>query len=240
MRLFLADTGLPWLPRGRRSLEKLMREAGLEGIIVWGEDGPTLHYGDKTVFFHPSMAKNRRQLLKKQEEDVFSRACRPQAGDAFLDCTMGLGADAIIAAYHTQTEVVALESEPLLAAVIKWGMQTYDCGKNPWLRPLLDLIRVVAAEHGAYLAAQPDRSYDIVYFDPMFRQPLHQSQPIAALRSLANPAPLTAEAIREACRVARKRVVMKETVQSREFERLGFPHMIQGRHSPIGYGVIEI
>jgi 16S rRNA G966 N2-methylase RsmD len=240
LRLFLAETGWRFLPRRRRSLVKLLREYDLEGIIVWGKYGPALHWEGKAIFFHPSMAKNRRQLLQKQAEDVFSRVCRLERGDQFLDCTLGLGADAIIAAYHTESAVVGLESEPVLAAVIKWGMKLYDCGNIPWLRPLLNRIQVIAEDHYGYLRRQADRSYDVVYFDPMFRQPLQQSQAISVIRGLANTAALRPETIREACRVARKKVILKETMPSQEFARLGFDQVVSGRHSPVGYGVIAL
>ena len=83
-------------------------------------------------------------------------------------------------------------------------------------------IEVRHSHHLDYLKSLPDQSVDIVYFDPMFREPITDSASINPLRHYANGEPLDAESVREAIRVARKTVVMKEARSSGEFERLGF------------------
>lgn len=80
---------------------------------------------------------------------------------------------------------------------------------------------------------------DIVYFDPMFREPITDSASINPLRHYANGEPLDEESVREAVRVARKTVVLKEARYSGEFERLGFSLPERGK-SKITYGVISI
>ena len=89
-----------------------------------------------------------------------------------------------------------------------------------------------------YLRQQKDNSYDVVYFDPMFRKPLTASNGISPLRSVANHAPLSEEAVAEALRVARQRVVMKEASGSEEFARLGFHQLMGGKYSKVHYGVM--
>jgi hypothetical protein len=64
-----------------------------------------------------------------------------------------------------------------------------------------------------------------------------RSSQFIPLRTLANPAPIAVEALKEAKRIARKRVVVKETRNSREFERLGLPERAGGRYSRIQYGI---
>ena len=109
-----------------------------------------------------------------------------------------------------------------------------------WLDEAIKRIEVVNSEHYNFLRNLPDNSYDIVYFDPMFRKPLLKSQPILPLRSLANKQPLNKAAVEEACRVARKRVVIKELAAGNEFERLGFKPIIRSKHRKIAFGVIEV
>lgn len=53
-------------------------------------------------------------------------------------------------------------------------------------------------------------SVDVVYFDPMFRRPEKSSSQFDALRSLAHSERLEGEAIRQACRVARRSVVVMD------------------------------
>ena len=90
-----------------------------------------------------------------------------------------------------------------------------------------------------YLREQQDDSYDVVYFDPMFRRPLHESAGMDALRARADMRALTHETVAEARRVARRRVVMKERRESGEFERLGFFEVVGGKYSRVSYGVMK-
>ena len=56
----------------------------------------------------------------------------------------------------------------------------------PWLNQAVNRVEVITTDHQTYLQRQPDNSYDIVYFDPMFSRPVLHSQPISPLRKLAN------------------------------------------------------
>lgn len=62
---------------------------------------------------------------------------------------------------------------------------------------------------------------------------------MAPLRSLADPMPLSEEALREALRVSRGRVVLKETSKSTEFDRLGFQSTVGGKYSKVKYGILQ-
>lgn len=57
------------------------------------------------------------------------------------------------------------------------------------------------------------------------------------LKELADPNPLDPDSVREAVRVARKRVVLKERLMSGEFERLGF--RVVKEASNHAFGIIE-
>ena len=91
-----------------------------------------------------------------------------------------------------------------------------------------------------YLQQQADDSVDVVYFDPMFRHPFMDSTSLDPLRTVADKRALTPETVAEACRVARHRVVMKESSRSEEFARLGFIQTAGGKYSNVHYGVRNI
>lgn len=241
LNIFLKDTGLNYVPRHRKSIPSLINENKASAIIVWENSRPILYMEDQKFFFHPSMAKNRISGMRHAlSYDIMAKACGIETGDSFLDCTLGMGADAIVASYLSGTgKIVGLEKSPGIYHVIKWGMHNYQSQMN-WLEQAIHRIQVTQSDHIDFLKAQPDRSFDIVYFDPMFRKPLLTSQPLAPLRLLADPAALSIEAVSEACRVARKRVVMKEQVTSGEFERLGFRLSPGSKHNRIGYGYTDI
>jgi tRNA1(Val) A37 N6-methylase TrmN6 len=116
-------------------------------------------------------------------------------------------------------------------------MKLYQ-GNMTWLNQAISRIKVINSDHHEFLAQQANKSYDVVYFDPMFTNPLWRSQPISPLRKLANHNALTTETITEACRVARKRVVLKTLSAVGEIERLGFQKVGGSKHNPIAYGVI--
>lgn len=239
---FLEETGWEYVPRQRRSLETIRKATGAEGVVVWQEEGPVLHLANGRFFFHPSMAKNRlSQHRKGLTVDVMERLVGLRPGDSFLDCTLGLGADAIVASYLTGAvgRVVGLESSPVVAPIVKWGMKVYTT-PMAWLGEAIRRIEVVQAAHLSYLRAQPSESYDIVYFDPMFAVPVMKSQAISPLRSVADHSPLSREAVEEGTRVARRRVVVKERRESPVFARLGINDVRGGESSRVAYGIITL
>ncbi|MDD3363582.1 MAG: class I SAM-dependent methyltransferase [Syntrophomonas sp.] len=239
MAEFMSDSGLEYIPRRSSSLAKLAAEHGAEGVIVWETEGPILYVENEKLFFHPSMAKVRiAEYRKKGREDLLIQACQLNKGDSFLDCTLGMGADSIVASYFSETgKITGLEYQSEVAHVISWGMKLYQ-GNMPWLNKAIKRVEIINSDHKKFLCQQGDQSYDIVYFDPMFTKPLLRSQPISPLRKLANHDALNKDTIQEACRVARKRVVLKTLLAGLEIERLGFQKIMGSKHNPITYGVI--
>jgi len=145
-----------------------------------------------------------------------------------------------------------IESSPLLAALIQDGLTRLANDPLPkvkkeekllaWqeLSLAASLIEVQWHDHLNFLYRQPSRSVDVIYLDPMFRSTCAQSASIRPMHVFADQRALSLETISEACRVARKRVVLKERKVSGEFERLGFNIMPGGRYSPVDYGIILV
>lgn len=233
--------GALYVARGNRSLARLSQTYGDGELLV--VSGRELRYysGPEAdpVFFHPSMAAVRIKRLQKGERDRMLEACGLESGDAVLDCTAGMASDAIVFSYAAgpEGEVTALESEPVTALLVREGLAHYT-SDLPALSEAMRRIRLIQADHLDMLKRLPSGRYDIVYFDPMFRSPVEESAWLAPLRPLANPEPLRPEAVREAVRVARKCVVMKERRGSGEFERLGFTPVFRSG-ATTDYGVIR-
>ncbi|MGI6435838.1 MAG: class I SAM-dependent methyltransferase [Syntrophomonadaceae bacterium] len=239
-RQFLIDSGFEYVPRRRGGLKAIREEHQADAVLVWQPQGPVLHLGDNKLFFHPSMAKIRLAAYRnKGQVDPLIEAARVEADDAVLDCTLGLGADSIVLAYFARAgEVLSLESSPAIAYTIKWGMRLYQ-SSMPWLDEAIHRVKVKAADHLSYLQNLPDNCYDIVYFDPMFRNPLLKSETLSPIRVLGNTQALTEEAVNEGRRVARKRVVIKERAQSTEFARLGCHRIAGSIHNQVHFGIID-
>ena len=234
------ELGIPYVPRDLESIDDLRKNYGCEHVLVAKRGLLILDTPGGEFFFHPNMAHLRLKNLRMGEEDHMVEAMDLKPGMAVLDCTLGFGADAIIASYAVGPggRVVGLESSPYVAAVIGYGLR-HSLGDNYDMHEAMRRIRVLRRDYLDFLREQPEGSFDVVYFDPMFRHPLMESENLRPLRSVADPRPVPREAIDEAVRVAKHRVVLKENSRSLEFRRLGFQQMMGGQYSKIRYGFIE-
>ena len=234
-----AKLNMDYVERRKESVEKLMERYGTDAVLVAYPKELKLFSSAGEMFFHPNMSQLRVKNLRKGEKDHMSDAMGIKAGMSVLDCTLGFGADAIVASFGVGEagKVTGVESSPLIAAVTGHGLGHFVPGNYP-LYSAMRRIEVVNMDYLDYLRQQKDNSYDVVYFDPMFRKPLTASNGISPLRSVANHAPLSEEAVAEALRVARQRVVMKEASGSEEFARLGFHQLMGGKYSKVHYGVM--
>ncbi|WP_010273599.1 class I SAM-dependent methyltransferase [Paenibacillus senegalensis] len=232
--------GWTLVPRKNSSIRQLQRSYKEDELILVS-GGQLTYYrsGSEPFRFHPSMAQLRIKGMLKGETDYLLKLLQLKPGDAVLDCTAGLGSDAIVFSYAVGEEgsVTALESEPVLAILVQEGLAVYQSGVNE-VDEAMRRVRLLQLPHLDYLRNAPEGSVDVIYFDPMFRTPVAASDSLSPLRNLANPQALSAEAVREACRVARRFVVMKERRGSGEFSRLGF-EAIARPGSKIAYGVIR-
>ncbi len=236
-----AALGIPNVPRGNDSLAELRAAYGVDAALVARRGLLTLVTAEGELFFHPGMSHLRIKNLLLGHGDHLVNALGLTEGMHVLDCTLGTGADAIVESFAVgaQGTVTALEANPLIAAVIADGL-AHATGDNYEMHAAMRRIVVHHADALTYLRAAETDSCDVVYFDPMFRRPLHESAGMNALRVCADMRALTEETIAEARRVARLRVVMKERRESAEFERLGFTHITGGKYSRIAYGVMEL
>ncbi|WP_025699230.1 class I SAM-dependent methyltransferase, partial [Paenibacillus forsythiae] len=203
--------GVPYAPRGNQSITKLFSRYEGEILVVLLEGTRLLRPGRPQLQFHPSMGFVRAKRVLKGEGDPMLEAAGMAPGDSVLDCTAGLGSDALLFAVRggERSRVTALESSLPLYALLAEGMASYASGIGE-VDAALRRINVVHSDHRSYLASLPGDSVDIVYFDPMFREPLEDSAAISPLRAYANSDSLAPGSVHEAVRVARKAVVLKE------------------------------
>ncbi|MDR3591422.1 MAG: class I SAM-dependent methyltransferase [Negativicutes bacterium] len=231
----------PLKPRGNASLDALRRESAVDTLLVVTKRGPVVSTPGGEYFFHLNLAELRIKNLISGKPDHMVSAMDLAAGMTVLDCTLGLATDAIVAAYVAGAagKVVGLESSAVIAAVTGLGLARF-VSDQAGITAALRQIRVLNADFNQHLLTLPDRSFDIVFFDPMFRAPIIDSSNLKPLRFLADDRPLSCSAVREACRVARRRVVMKEKNGSPEFARLGITDLYGGKYSSVQYGVIAV
>lgn len=240
-KLLAEEVGCQYVTRGGQSLRRLAIKTGEEDILVVLDGHVRLGGPQRDVLeFHPSMGYVRLKRVLRGDPDPMLEATRMEEGDTVLDCTAGLGADSLVFSIKSgeRGSVTALESSFPLYVFLKEGLRSYESNLKA-SDEAMRRINVVHGHHLDYLRSLPDNSVDIVYFDPMFREPLTESASINPLRHYANGEALDEQSVIEAVRVARKTVVLKEKRGSKEFSRLGFT-VPERSQSKITYGVISI
>ena len=230
-----------FVPRESFSFDTLKETYGAENILLVKKNSLSVVAADGELFFHPNTAHLRIKNLRGGAGDRLIDALKISAGSKVLDCTLGLGSDSIVESFIVGAagKVVALEVNPLIATVVSYGLKNFS-DDSPHILQAMRRVEVINVDCKYFLKTCADNSFDAVYFDPMFRRPVKKSSGLNPIRPLADNRPLTEEIIREACRVAKFRVVMKEHSHSQEFSRLGFKVVDGGKYSSISFGVIEI
>lgn len=229
---FARQHQLRLIERRDASLGELRHKYQTDEILVVSAKGIRLEKSDaEPFFFHPNNAAFRIKRLERGNNDTMLSACQIQPGDHILDATLGLGADAIVFAHGTGAagRVVGVESEPLIAMLVADGMKHWMTPSRS-LKEAMERVEVRNGNHLEVLRQLPDSSFDVVYFDPMFATTIESSTGIQGIRQHANHLPLAMEAIEEALRVSRRRVVLKEGKGAELCKRFGFTPYRERQH----------
>ncbi|TKD71433.1 class I SAM-dependent methyltransferase [Pseudalkalibacillus hwajinpoensis] len=228
-----------YIPRKKRSLQQFI-DIYQAPVVVTGFDRLFLYTNnaEEPVFFHPNSAMFRCKSILNNCPDVFINASGLKEGMSLLDCTAGLGSDSIVASLVTgeNGSVHALEGSKH-AILLQEGLQTWESGN----KHINAAMRRISVKHNRYEDVLPnlaDQSVDVVYFDPMFEDTILESTGVNAIKQVALYDALTDEMIKEARRVARKRVILKDFWKSTRFERLGFQQLIR-KTAKFHYGILE-
>ncbi len=229
-----ARHGGAFLERAGRPLADLAGAAGAEALLVLGPRHAALFAGGALHPWHAGMGALRSKRLARGERSTgepFLSAAGIEPGDAVLDCTLGLGADALVAAAAAGPggRVLALESSAPLAAWVAEGLRRLD-------HPAARRVAVRHADHVRLLEELPERSFDVVVFDPMFREARRQPPGFDVVRRFADPRPLEPRALERARRVARRWVVVKDAAPGWDLARLGLSPLASRRGAGRLYG----
>ena len=119
---------------------------------------------------------------------------------------------------------------------VSYGLKNY-VAEDADLTAALHRIQPAQALAENYLAQCASDSFDVVYFDPMFRHPVNGAKGMEALRPLSYEKALSAATLQLALKAA-PRVVIKERSEYilREY---GCEKFIGGKYSRIKYGIIK-
>ena len=227
--------------RRKQSVRQLAKNYG-DVLVVGNERFEWYQPNGEKFFFHPSSAMFRVKRILRGEKDPLIEAAQLQPGDSFLDCTLGLGSDAITASCATgpNGKVVGIEKNPITALLVREGLNTWQTGVAE-VDEAMKRMSVISGDSIEQLKRLPDRSFDIVYFDPMFEETIQESASIAPLRHVAEHHFDHEMAIQEAMRVARKRVVLKDHWKSTRFTADSYQfQVVKRKTAQFHYGYITI
>ncbi|SFA44361.1 Putative SAM-dependent methyltransferase [Anoxybacillus pushchinoensis] len=240
-RQIALELQISYIPRRKRSIASIQQQIH-EPILVVGKERLEIHFphGQEPLFFHPNSASFRAKRILKGESEPFLQATKLQRGMTFLDCTLGLASDSMIASLVVGEEgkVVGIEGSTYIAYLTKQGLRHWKsdiCELNEAMRR----IHVLHDDFSSFLEQCEDKSYDVVYLDPMFEVSIEEADGVKGLKQAALYTNLTEQHIEQAKRVARQRVVLKDHWQSSRFEQFGF-FVYRRKTAKFHFGTIEL
>nr|WP_192598575.1 class I SAM-dependent methyltransferase [Sporosarcina limicola] len=221
--------GYSIIERKKRSVAR-MQEDYNSAVMIAGKNRFDLYRSgmDEPFFFHPNSAAFRLKRLLNGETDPLIEAASLQAGDSFLDCTLGLASDSIIASYAVgkSGRVTGVEADKDVAFITDRGLRSFPT-ESALLAEVMARIEVIRADAVDFLRSQPDASWEVVYIDPMFHKPIQESSNFTTLRQVGVHDSLTEGWIEQALRVSKRRVVVKDRFDSPVFERFTMERMVR-------------
>lgn len=232
--------GYPFISRKKRSVLRLQKDYQCAVIVAGHERFELYRLGMKQpFFFHPNSAMFRFKRLLKGESDPLIEVAELKEGDSFLDCTLGLASDSLIASFEVGAsgKVLGLEQDPDVAFIVKEGLQKFPTNVIE-LEEAMKRIHVQQANAVSYLKEMADNSWDVVYIDPMFTAPIKESSNFTPLRDVGANGELTKGWVDESYRVAKRRVVIKDHFNSPMFEAFHFKQIIRP-NTKFHYGYLE-
>lgn len=203
-----ARLGAPFVERS--GLASLQATAGFDWFYIVGHERDEVSSPSGEAFFvQPGLFRSK---LAQGRDHPLLRALAPDddVPGRVLDATLGLAADALHYAAALGCEVIGAEKSPVLQLLLAEGLPRLAGGGAPW-SAAAERIRVHAGDAFALLAALPDQSVDVVYFDPMMTRPRRTTPALGSYRAAGLFAPdrPDEEVLCQAARVARARVVIK-------------------------------
>ena len=154
------------------------------------------------------------------------RAMSLQPGDHVLDCTLGMGTDAAFLAALTGRAVTAFEMNPAVALMTNEGLTLNS-----------HCVDVIVGDSRRYLSFMPNNAVDVIQGDPMFPAGTGRTHSLDLIREIGQHEPLGLEWLRQAKRVARKRVVVRDTNPGQLLETMKPDEVLAGRRGRPRYGI---
>jgi len=231
------DFNAEYVFRNKRSINEIKNKYNSDVLVIGKERFEWYSTKNNSpFFFHPNSAIFRIKRLINKENDPFIKATGLTNGKSFLDCTLGIASDSIVASFAVgdKGKVIGLEASPIISNLVEIGLKEWDTG-NEEINQAMKRIVVLNRHALDVLKESKEASFDCVYLDPMFEEPI-DSDGINPLKELALYDEWTEEMINHAKRVAIDRVVLKDHFRSKRFEKYDFEQQ-RRKSAKFHYGI---
>lgn len=235
------EMNLPFLER-KGPLLSMKQSFSLDGILVCTEKGLSFWTEEGEYRFHLGTSVLRVLQMERGNADRLCRVLPPGKNLKILDCTFGSGGDSTVFSWFAGPHgtVDSLEINPVLFEIGREGLSHFVYEKDSTITEALRRIHLIHADFHQFLQKAGSKTYDVIYFDPMFRKPVKRKENrIEAFRRAACKDQVDSRDLQEARRVARCKVIVKERSFSPLFRNHEFTTVYHHGQST-AYGVIEI
>ena len=179
-----------------------------EDALVVTRKGLVLKVAGKQMSWHPGLLH---ALRESGTRHPWIQLGNIQHGDQVLDCTLGLGTDARFISEITKERVLGIEQSLAIFLITQEGLQNSGAQVDIQFGQCLEI-----------LSKQEKNSFDVVIADPMFPKHLEkQSHSLSIVRHFGSYQPLSLDWLKEAKRVARRCVLVKDHIHNDLLELLG-------------------
>ena len=196
--------------RNKKTIKELL--SSFDGLVVIYKNKISYFEDNSELFFHLDTTALK---LKNNDNEPLTELI-PQSSSV-LDCTMGLASDSILLSYYGN-KVTALEKNRIIHYIVSDGLRNYIASDNK----ILSAMRSITTHNIdclEYLKKCEDKSFDIIYFDPMFSHNIKESMNLSGIEPLADYNFPTKVFLEEARRVAKNKIIVKAHFRDNIFEK---------------------
>ena len=225
------DLRLKYKMRNKKTIKQLLSSS--DGVLVVYKNKLSYFEDDSEFFFHLDTTALK---IKNSDNEPLVEIIEEKE-QSILDCTMGLAGDSILLSYYGH-KVTSLEKNNIIHLITTNGLKNY-ISTNEEINKAMCKIKTYNVDCLDYLKNCPDDSYDIIYFDPMFSHNITESRNLEGILPLADTIFPYEEFIKEAKRVARKKIIVKAHFKDSVFEKYNFTQIIR-KNTKFHYGYLNL
>lgn len=232
---------LPYFQR-ENMLSDMAQKYGMEGFLVYGKKLPYYWSGGEEYRFHLGTSVLRIEQMKRGNQD---RLCSllPEGHVSVLDATFGQGGDSMTMSWFLgeRGNVTSLEKSTPLYEIGRSAISGFTDSREEELVSALHRITLLHEDFKDFLRHVEPKSFDVIYFDTMFRAPVKRKENhMEGFRNAACYDWLDGEIIRMALHIAGKRIIVKERPFSILFSSGIFSSIHARKGQTTAYGVIDV